>query len=121
MGELTGIVRFTFHDAASAEAFKRISAECMAVVRAQDIGTLQYDTYFNADESQAMVIERFTDSAALIEHSQHLAAFMEPILATGTVSGELLGQPSPELAALLTGDNPQLFLPYSSLREATEG
>ena len=64
MGELTGIVRFTFHDAAAVEAFKRLSAECMAVVRAEDTGTLQYDTYFNADQSQAMVIERFTDSAA---------------------------------------------------------
>lgn len=115
MSELMGIVRFTFHDAASVEAFKRLSAECMAIVRAQDTGTLQYDTYFNADESQAMVIERFRDSAALIEHGQHMAPMMEPILATGTVSGELLGELTPELRALMTGDNPQLFSRYSSM------
>lgn len=116
MDELIGIVRFTFHDRASVEEFKRLSAECMAIVRAQDTGTLQYDTYFNADESQAMVIERFRDSAALIEHGQHMAALMEPIIATATVTGELLGEPNPELRALLTGDNPQLFTPYASMR-----
>ena len=38
-----------------------------------------------------------------------MAALMEPILATGTVSGELCGELSPALRALMTGDNPQLF------------
>lgn len=124
MSELLGIVRFTFHDAASVESFKRLSAECMRIVLAQDTGTLQYDTYFNADASQAMVIERFRDSAALIEHGQHMAPLMEAILATATVTGELLGELSPELRALMTGDNPQLFSRYASMpvrAQPTEG
>ena len=87
----------------------------MEIVRAQDTGTLQYDTYFNDDESEAVVVERFRDSQALIEHGEHLAALMEPILATASVSGELLGDPSPELRSKMTGDNPQLFSLYRSL------
>ena len=114
MSELIGIVRFKFHEG-EVEKFKRLSAQCMEVVRTQDRGTLQYDTYFNDDESEAVVIERYRDSDALIEHGEHMAPFMESILATATVEGELLGDLSPELRALMTGDQPQLFTLYASM------
>lgn len=76
----------------------------------------QYDVYFNADESESVVIERFRDSDALIQHSANLGdEFMAAVLATGTVTGELLGEPSPELKAMLGDSPPQLFTPYISL------
>ena len=114
MGELQGIVRFTFHPG-KVEEFKRLSAECMAIVRAKDVGTLQYDTYFNADETKCVVLERFRDSDALILHGQNMAPLMESIMATATVAGELLGEPSEELRAQL-GDGPVgLFTLYQAL------
>ena len=112
MKELQGIVRFKFHEG-KLEEFKRLSAECLAIVKAKDTGTLQYDTYFNADQSEALVLERFTDSEALIEHGKHLAHLMEAILATGECHGELLGDLSPELKANFAPGGPvQLFTPY---------
>ena len=114
MSEIQGIVRFKFHDG-QVEAFKRLSAQAMEIVRTRDTGTLQYDTYLNEDESEAVVLERFRDSDALIEHGEHMAALMEPIIATGTVTGEILGELSPELRARITGDNPQIFAPYMSM------
>jgi quinol monooxygenase YgiN len=112
MSELQGIARFKFHPG-KVEEFKRLSAQCLDVVRAKDTGTLQYDTYFNEDETEAMVLERFKDSQALIEHGEHMAPLMEQILATGTVHGELLGEPTPELRKMLGNGGPvQLFLPY---------
>jgi hypothetical protein len=87
----------------------------MEIVRTQDTGTLQYDTYFDDDESEAVVIERYRDSQALIEHGEHIAAFMEPIIATADVDGELLGELSPELKAQMTGDVPELFTLYASM------
>src|SRR5215204_2541826 len=96
--ELHGIVRFKFHEG-KLEEFKRLSAECLEIVRAKDTGTLQYDTYFNEDQSEAIVHECFRDSDALIEHGQHLAHLMEAILATGECHGELLGDLSAELRA----------------------
>ena len=72
MSELLGIARFKFHEG-KVEEFKRLSAECLEIVRAKDVGTLQYDTYFNDDESQAIVLERFRDSDALILHGQNMA------------------------------------------------
>ena len=114
MGELQGIVRFTFHEG-KVEEFKRLSAECMEIVRTKDTGTLQYDTYFNNDESQAMVLERFRDSEALLQHSANLAHLMESIMATGAVSGELLGTPNAELKANLDGSPVGLFTLYQRL------
>jgi quinol monooxygenase YgiN len=115
MGELQGIVRFTFHEG-KVDEFKRLSALCLEIVRAEDTGTLQYDTYFNADESECIVLERFRDSQALIEHGEHLAHLMEAIIATGDVHGELLGDPGAELKASFDDDGPvQLFTLYQSL------
>jgi quinol monooxygenase YgiN len=114
MQELRSIVRFTFHPG-QLEEFKRLSAECLEVVRTSDVGTLEYDTYFNHDESQCIVLERFRDSDALIQHSQNMAPFMESILATATVSGELLGDLSEELRALMDGSPVGLFTLYQAL------
>ena len=112
--ELQGIARFTFHEG-KLDEFKRLSAECMQIVREKDTGTLQYDTYFNDDESECMVLERFRDSDALIEHSEHLSHLMEPIMATGSVSGELLGDLSPELRAKMAGSGVRLFTLFQSM------
>jgi quinol monooxygenase YgiN len=115
MDELQGIARFRFHEG-KVDEFKRLSAICLEIVRAEDTGTLQYDTYFNDDESECIVLERFRDSRALIEHSGHLAHLMEAIIATGDVHGELLGDPSAELKANFADDGPvQLFTRYQSL------
>src|SRR5688500_10538816 len=42
--EHQAIVRIRCHNG-DVEEFKRLSAQCMEIVRAQDTGTLQYDTY----------------------------------------------------------------------------
>lgn len=114
MGELQGIVRFTFHPG-QLEEFKRLCAECLEVVQTKDDGTLQYDTYFNEDESECIVLERFRDSDALILHSENMAPFMDAIIATANVSGELLGDLSDELRARMVGSPVGLFTLYQSL------
>ena len=85
--------------------------------RAKDTGTLQYDTYFNDDQSECIVIERYRDSEAAIEHAANLADVSAAVLATvSVVHGELLGEPSEELRANLADmDVPELFTPYESM------
>ena len=113
--ELQAIVRFRFHDGA-VEEFKRLSAQCMEIVRARDTGTLQYDTFFNDDETECIVIERFRDSDALIQHGENLAHLMDAIIATGSVFGDLLGEPSAELRERFAAGGPvQLFTPWSRM------
>ena len=114
MSELQGTGRFKFHEG-ELEKFKWLAAQCMEIVRAKDTGTLQYDVYFNDDQSECIVLERYRDSEALIEHAGHLGDLGQAILATGWVSGELLGEPSAELKAMMAGSGVRLFTPYQSM------
>ena len=116
MSELLGIARFRLHEG-KLDEFKRLSARAMEIVRTKDTGTLQYDTYFNDDQSECVVIERYRDSEAALQHAANLAEVSEAVLAiVSVVHGEVLGDPSPELRAnLVAGDVPQLFTPYESM------
>jgi quinol monooxygenase YgiN len=115
VSELQGIARFRFHEGKLGE-FKRLSAQCMEIVRTRDTGTLQYEIYFNDDQSECVVLERYRDSEALIEHAAHLGDLSAAILATGSVSGELLGEPSAALRAKLADSEvPRLFTPFLSM------
>jgi len=114
VSELQGIARFKFHEG-KLEEFKRLSARAMETARTRDTGTLQYEIYFNDDQSECIVLERYRDSEALIEHGAHLGELAEAVLATGSVTSACLGEPSAELRALLAGSPVQLFTPYLSL------
>jgi quinol monooxygenase YgiN len=81
VSELQGIARFKFHEG-KLEEFKRLSAQAMEIVRTKDTGTVQYETNFNHDQSECMVLERFRDSEALIEHTANLGDLTDAILAT---------------------------------------
>ena len=67
------------------------------------------------DQSECIVHERYRDSEALIEHVANLGDLMEAIVATASLSGEVLGEPSAELRAKLAGSGVGLFTPYQSL------
>jgi quinol monooxygenase YgiN len=114
VSELQGIARFRFHEG-KLEEFKRLSAQCMEIVRTRDTGTLQYEIYLNDDQSECIVLERYRDSEALIEHTANLGDIGATILATGSISGELLGEPSADLRAKLAGRPVRLFTPYLSM------
>jgi len=114
VSELQGIARFKFHES-KVEEFKRLSAQAMEIVRAKDTCTLQYAVYFNDDQSECIVLERYRDSEALIEHAAHLGDLSEAILVTGFVSGELLGEPSADLRATMADTVVRLFTPYVSM------
>ena len=115
MSELQGIGRFKFHEAGKLEEFKRLSAQAREIVRAKDTGTLQYEIYFSDDQSEAIVLERYKDSEALIEHATNLGELGQAIPATGLVSSELLGEPGAELRATLTNSPVRIFTPFLSM------
>ena len=114
MSEIQGIARFKFHEG-KVEEFKRLSAQVIDIVRAKDTGTLQYEIYFNDDQSESVVYERYRDSEAVIEHAAHVGDPMAAIFATASVSSELLGDPSAELTAMTAGSGVSLFRPFLSM------
>jgi len=114
LSEIKGVNRFKFHEG-KVEEFKRLSAQAMDIVSAKDTGTLQYEIYFSEDQSECIVYERYRDSTAVIEHGAHVAHLNEAIFATGSVSSELLGEPSAELTARIAGSGIPLFRPFLSM------
>jgi quinol monooxygenase YgiN len=115
VSEFQGIGRFKFHEAGKLEEFKRLSAQAMEIVRAEDTGTLQYEIYFSDDQSECIVLERYRDSEALLEHAANLGELGAAIPATGLVSSELLGEPGAELRAKLADGPVRLFTPFLSM------
>jgi quinol monooxygenase YgiN len=114
MDEVKGIARAKIRPG-KLDDYKRLCAEAMEIVRTKDTGTLQYEIFFNHDETEAMVYERYRDAAAAVEHFAHISHLMEPLLATADVTGELLANPSPKFT--LGGGGPGLYTPWRTIEE----
>jgi quinol monooxygenase YgiN len=113
VSELQGIARCKFHED-GLEEFKRLAAQAMEIVRNKDTGTLQFEISFNDDQSECIVLERYRDSQALIDHAEHFGDLSEAIIRTGSFAGEVIGEPSAELKTMLAGGPIRLFTPYLS-------
>src|SRR5256885_12809588 len=71
MSELQCVARLKIHDG-KLDEFKRLAAKCAELVRTKDTGTLQYELYFNSDNTECLVFERYRDSQALLDHHKNL-------------------------------------------------
>jgi quinol monooxygenase YgiN len=116
MDEIKGIARVKFHPG-KVEEWKRLSAEAMEIVRTRDSGTLQYEIFFNEDETEAMVFERYRDADAALEHFANISHLMEPLLATASVTGEVLGTPNANMKKQLGKGGPKLFTPWMAMQD----
>jgi quinol monooxygenase YgiN len=116
MKEIKGIARVKFHPG-KLEEWKRLTREAIDIVRTKDTGTLQYEIFFNEDESEAIVFERYRDAEAALAHFANIGHLMEPLMGTATVTGELLGTPNDTMKKLLGTGEPKLYLPWMSAHE----
>ncbi len=113
MNEIQGIARLKIHDG-KLEEFKRAASQCMQVVRTKDTGTLQYELYFNEDQTECLVLERYRDVQALLQHQNNIGGLMGTLLETCTGSGEACGKATPELIKALEGSPVRLSTPYQA-------
>jgi quinol monooxygenase YgiN len=117
MEEIKGIARVKFFPG-KVEEWKRLTEQAMEIVRTKDKGTLQYEIFFNEDETEAIVFERYRDADSAIEHFSNIAHLMEPIMGTASVTGEVLGTPNAKMKEMLgTGGEPKLFTPWMTMQE----
>jgi quinol monooxygenase YgiN len=116
MKEIKGIARVKFFPG-KVEEWKRLTAEAVEIVRTKDTGTLQYEIFFTEDESEAIVFERYRDADAALEHFANIGHLMAPLMATATVTGEVLGTPNAEIRANLSKGGPKLFTPWMTIEE----
>ncbi|HWC75235.1 MAG TPA: antibiotic biosynthesis monooxygenase [Gemmatimonadales bacterium] len=113
MIEIKGVSRLKI-PAGKLPEFKDLQAKFFAAVRAKDTGTLQFETFFNAELSECIVYERYRDSAALLEHFANLGDLPVALSQLASSSGELLGMPSPQLRKLLEAGPVRIYEPYGS-------
>jgi quinol monooxygenase YgiN len=116
MDEIKGIARVRFHPG-KVDEWKRLTNQAMEIVRTKDEGTLQYEIFFNEDETEAIVFERYRDADAALAHFANISHLMEPLMATADVTGEVLGTPSETMRAQLGASEPKLFTPWMALGE----
>ena len=116
MDEIKGIARVKFRPG-KLEEWKRLSEQAMEIERTKDRGTLQYEIFFNEDQSEAIVYERYRDADAALEHFANIGHLMEPILATASVTGEVLGTPNAKMKELMGSGEPKLFTPWIALQD----
>ena len=114
MDEVKGIARAKIRPGKLAE-YKRLCDEAMKIVRTQDKGTLQYEIFFNADETEAMVYERYRDAQSAVDHFAHIGHLMQPLLETADVTGELMANPSDKFT--LGSGGPGLYTPWRTIDE----
>ena len=112
--EVFAIARLKIHPGKLAE-FKRLQKKCLESVRTKDTGTLQYECFFSSDSGESLVLERYRDSDAMLEHFANLGDTAADIFKTCTVTGELCGKPNAKLRKALEGAPVRVFSLYQSL------
>ena len=70
--ELTALRRWLDIDDGKLHEFKRPAAQCAALARMKDTGTLEDELYFNSANTASLVFERYRHSQALLDHHTHL-------------------------------------------------
>ena len=114
MNEIQGIGRLKIHDG-QLEAFKRVAFQFMQVARTKDTGTLQYELFFNSDQTECIVLERYRDAQSMLEHAKNVGGLMDALIKTCTAVSEVCATPTPELIKAFAGAPVRLFTHYLTL------
>ena len=110
--QITG--RFNIHEGKT-EEFKKIVSQCINITKSKDKNTLQYDWFFNHNETKCAVREIFKDSEAAVEHLDNLDALIDELLEVSDYTLEIYGNPSQELLNAAAGFLPKVYSYFDGL------
>jgi len=96
MNEIQVMAHCTIHPGKLQE-LKVLAERCLSIVRQKDKNTLQYDWFFNKDQTECVVREKYRDSGAVLQHVANLGDAMGQLLGLCEMSIEIYGEPSVEL------------------------
>ena len=91
------------------DELKKVAAACIERVQEKDTGTLQYDWFYNDEKNQCIVIERYNDSDALLEHVANVGELLGAIAALSSIGLEIYGDASPTLRNAVAGFGPTFY------------
>lgn len=116
MSRIQSIARFKIHPGKT-EEFKRLSANCMELARANDPGTIRYDIFMNDDETEAVVYEEYENSEAAVKHFENMGDNADAIFKIVDMEGETWGEPNGELRKGLEEHGVRILKPLMRLSE----
>ena len=93
MNYLQVTARFRLHRE-NLDEFKKYARECLALVKERDRDTIQYDWFFNEDETECVVHEQYPDSASLLDHIAHVDSPLSKLMKMSEFTAEIYGEPS---------------------------
>jgi quinol monooxygenase YgiN len=95
--------------------FKELAIQLVQAVKKNEPGTIQYDWFFNSEETECVVRESFVDSSAVIAHMTNTGGLLGKILQVSELSLEVFGNPSNELRTATTAMNPKIYSYFQGL------
>jgi quinol monooxygenase YgiN len=89
--------------------FKEVAAEALTITKSEQ-GVLQYDWFFDDEETVCVVLETYQDSEALLAHIANVGdAFGRLVELGGGCELEMFGEPSAQLLAATEGFDLSVF------------
>jgi quinol monooxygenase YgiN len=79
MSVYRGVAKFRIHPG-KADEFRRIAAQSVALARAHDPGTQQYDWFINEAGTECLVLETYASSDALIAHARNVGKLVGQLM-----------------------------------------
>jgi quinol monooxygenase YgiN len=114
MKPLQASARFTSIAKDDLAEFKRVASELLAVT-SNEPGTLQYDWFFNADETQCVVRETYASSDAVMAHLGNVGELLGRMLQLGGgLELEVFGDPSDEVLQATEALTPVVYAHFQS-------
>ena len=103
--------KFKIHPGKATE-FKALVERCVAIVRDSEPGTVFYEWFLNADETECVALDAYVDLDAVMTHVAHIAPLMRALLAISERHLEIYGaDPSARFAGRTTARVSDYFAP----------
>jgi len=106
--------RFKIHEG-KLDAFKKLANECINTVKEKEKDTLQYDWFFNKDQTECVVREKYKDSDAFMVHMGNIGALLGQIIAISDFSPEIYGNPSATMLEAAAPFQPEIYSYYQGI------
>ncbi|GLR68764.1 hypothetical protein GCM10010909_34460 [Acidocella aquatica] len=122
-GETKHIEIYTrfFINPGSFEAFRADAAALLQAVKDKDTGTVRYDWFYDAGESECLALDTYDDAAAMFAHMANCHDAHERLLANATMVTEFLGALPEEAMAAVSKYDPYILPFFAGLKPYSQG
>lgn len=113
MLEMKGVGRIKFTRA----NLKRSSASRPSASKSsgrRTLGRYSTNSFFNEDETECLIFERYRDCEAGLVHSKNVAEVSKELAEVCDISGEVFGDASAALRKMLEAANVKLYTPFNA-------